>query len=50
MSKLFAAFGEVELPCPIGTLLAGWIPPERPARLKMDPIQATMAKIGRAHV
>ena len=45
MSKLFAAFGEVELPCPIGTLLAGWIPPERPARLKMDPIQATMAML-----
>lgn len=43
MSKLFAAFGEIELPCPIGTLIGGWIPPERPMRMKLDPLQANVA-------
>ena len=43
MSQLFAAFGEIELPCPFGTLISGWIPPERPMRLKLDPLQANMA-------
>lgn len=43
MSKLFAAFGEIELPCPIGTLIGGWIPPERPTRMKLDPLQANVA-------
>lgn len=43
MSQLFAAFGEIELPCPFGTLISGWIPPERPMRLKLDPLQANLA-------
>ena len=43
MSKLYAAFGEIELPCPIGTPISGWIPPERPMRMKLDPLQANMA-------
>lgn len=41
--SFYAAFGEVELPCPHGTLIGGWIPPERPMRFKMDPIQACIA-------
>lgn len=43
MSKLFAAFGEFELPCPVGTLISGWIPPQRPTRMKLDPLQANLA-------
>ena len=43
MSKLFAAFGEAELPCPIGTPIVGWIPPERPTRMKLDPLLANLA-------
>ena len=43
MSKLFAAFGEAELPCPIGTPIVGWIPPERPTRMKLDPLLANVA-------
>ena len=43
MSRLYAAFAERELPCDFGTNLSGWIPPERPMRMKLDPLQANMA-------
>ena len=42
-SKLFAAFGEVELPCDIGTPIAGWIPPERNMRFKIDKLLGNIA-------
>lgn len=43
MSKLYAAFGEYEIPCDIGALTCGWIPPERKVRFKADDIQANIA-------
>ena len=38
MDKLYAAFGEFEIPCSIGDPTVGWIPPERRVRFKIDPI------------
>lgn len=42
MSKLYAAFSEAEIPCDIGALTCGWIPPERKVRFKVDSILANI--------
>ena len=42
-SKLYAAFGEIEIPCEYGEPITGWGPPLRRMRLKLDPLMATMA-------
>lgn len=45
MSKLLAAFHEFEIPFGIGDLTAGWIPPERKVRFKLDAIQANLTML-----
>lgn len=43
MSKLYAAFGEFEIPVQIGAPIIGWIPPVRPTRFKAEPLLGNVA-------
>ncbi len=45
MSKLYAAFGEFEIPAPIGAITSGWMPPIRPVRLKTEPLLGNVAML-----
>ena len=48
MSKLYAAFGEFEIPVQIGTPIIGWIPPVRPTRFKAEPLLGNVAVLKNA--
>jgi len=45
MSKLYAAFGEFEIPTPIGAVTSGWMPPIRPVRFKTEPLLGNVAML-----
>ena len=45
MSKLYAAFGEFEIPAPIGAITSGWMPPLRPVRFKTEPLLGNVAML-----
>ncbi len=45
MSKLYAAFGEFEIPVEIGATTSGWMPPIRPVRLKTAPLLGNVAML-----
>ena len=45
MSKLYAAFGEFEIPVKIGSLTCGWIPPERRVCFKTEPLLGNVAML-----
>jgi len=45
MSKLYAAFGEFEIPMHIGTATCGWIPPVHRVRFKTEPLLGNVAML-----
>jgi len=45
MSKLYAAFGEFEIPMRIGDPTSGWIPPVRRTRFKTEPLLGSIAML-----
>ena len=48
MSKLYAAFGEFEIPVQIGAPTCGWIPPVRRVRFKTEPLLGCVAVLKNA--
>lgn len=45
MRKLYAAFGEFEIPMHIGTATCGWIPPVHRVRFKTEPLLGNVAML-----
>ena len=44
-NKLYAAFGEFEIPIGFGDATSGWIPPTRRVRFKIDPLLGNVAML-----